>query len=209
MKGNIKEFLMEAFDYYDHLVETSITYSVNRYLLEYIANGFVKYKSVDGFIDHIDDWIRSLVNIYPELGFNHQTNQITATIDLIDQVVVIDENLMTQLYYVTRIQSKYGILITFDDGNKQTTTLSRFFEIISKSYPQIKERYKGLGSSDPNVMAEVVMNPKTRRIYQVTVSDIVKAKQEMGVLVGKSKNEILQRKQLLLDFKFTAADIDT
>lgn len=210
MKGNIRDFIYDAFDYYDTLVSASITYSVNRYLLEYIANGFVKYDGVLGFEKHINDWIRSLTNIFSEIGYNDNTHQIMATIDLVDQVVVLDENLMIQLSYIIDVQRKYGILIKFSDGtSSQTTTLARFFESISRMYPQIKERYKGLGSSDPKVMAEVVMDPRTRRIYRVNVSDIEKAKQEMGVLIGKSKNEVLQRKELLLDFKFTAADIDT
>lgn len=210
MKGNIQEFVQDAFDYLDELCTSSINYSVNRYLLEYIANGFVKYGGVTGFINHVDDWIRSLVNIFPELGFNHDTNQITATIDLVDQVVVIDDVLFNNLSYITKVQSKYGILITYKtDSGSQTTTLSRFFEMIHKMYPQIKERYKGLGSSDPDVMAEVVLNPKTRRIYRVNVSDITRAKQDMGVLIGKNKNEVQQRKELLLNYKFSAADIDT
>lgn len=210
MKGNIREFVQDAFDYLDELCTISINYSVNRYLLEYIANGFVKYKTVEGFEKNIHKWIRSLANIFPELHFDESTHQIMATIDLTDQVVVLDETLSRQLDYIIRVQNKYGILITYStDGGSQTTTLARFFETISRMYPQIKERYKGLGSSDPKVMAEVVMDPRTRRIYRVNVSDIEKAKQEMGVLIGKSKNEVLQRKELLLDFKFTAADIDT
>jgi DNA gyrase/topoisomerase IV subunit B len=210
MKGNIKEFVTDAFDYLDELETTSINYSVNRYLLEYIANGFVKYKTVDGFIKHIDDWIRSLVHVFPELGFNHDTNQINATIDLVDQVVVVDEALYEQLSYVINVQTKYGILIKFkSDSGEQTTTISRFFETINRMFPQIKDRYKGLGSSDSDVMAEVVLDPKTRRIYRVNIEDINRAKQQMGVLVGKNKEEVRQRKELLLDFKFTAADIDT
>lgn len=210
MKGNIKDFITDAFDYLDELCTASINFSVNRYLLEHIAHGIVKYNGIQGFINNVDEWIRSLNNIYPEIGFDHKTNQVNATIDLIDQVVVIDDALYEQLSYIIGVQKKYGILITYKTaGGTQTTTLARFFETVNKMYPQIKERYKGLGSSDSDVMAEVVMNPKTRRVYRVDVSDVSRAKQEMGVLIGKNKNEVQQRKELLLNFKFTAADIDT
>ena len=78
MKGNVKGFVTEAFDYYAELENVSIDHSINRYLLEHIANGFVKYGSVDNYINHIDDWIRSLVKVFPELGFDHENHQINA-----------------------------------------------------------------------------------------------------------------------------------
>jgi DNA gyrase/topoisomerase IV subunit B len=53
------------------------------------------------------------------------------------------------------------------------------------------------------------MDPKTRRIYQVTMDDINRTKEQMGILIGKNKDEVAKRKELLLDFKFTTADIDT
>lgn len=210
MVGNIRDFVTNAFDYPTQLERVSIDRSVNRYLLEHIAHGFSLYGSVKNFIDNIDDWLRSVIGIFPEIGFDHRNHQINATIDLIDQVVVIDESLYDQLSYVIDVQKKYGILISYKSakGSGQTTLL-KFFEMIQKFYPHIKERYKGLGSSDAVVSREVIMDPKTRRIYQVTIDDIEHAKQQMGVLIGKGKEEVLKRKGLLMDFKFTTADIDT
>lgn len=210
MIGNIKEFVSDAFDYLDELNDASINYSVNRYLLEYVANGFVKYDGVDGFIKNVDKWIRSLVNIYPELGFDDESHQLNATIDLIDQVVVVDEFLYEQLSYIINVQKKYGLLIKYStDSGSQTTTIARFFETINRHFPQIKDRYKGLGSSDADVMAATVMNPATRNIYRVDVSDVNRTIERMNALVGKRKEDILTRKGLLLDFKFTKNDIDT
>lgn len=210
MIGTIRDFLTYAFDYYVNLENISIDRSVNRYLLEYIANGFVKYGNSDKFIENIDEWLRKVSKIFKEIGFDHNNHQITATIDLIDQVVVIDDLLMDELEYIIQVQKKYGLIVKYKYGNETiTTTLSKFFETIQRSYPQIKDRYKGLGSSDPAVMAEVVMNPKTRRIYRVTIDDIERTKERMAVLIGKDRDCVKQRKEMLLGFKFTAADIDT
>lgn len=211
MVGNIKEFITDAFDYPNILMEISIDRAVNRYLLEHIANGFVKYGSVHGFIQHADDWVRSLAEVFPELGFDHKSNQVIATIDLVDQVVVVDDDLYTQLHYIINIISKYGVLIRFTtkDGGTQTTTLSKFFESIEKFYPRITDRHKGLGSSEPIASREVIMDPKTRRISRVTITDAMRTMEQMGVLVGKSDDEVNKRKELLMDFHFTSADIDT
>lgn len=210
-KVKINEFVTEAFDYLNILKECSIDRSVNRYLLEYIANGFATYgKSAEAFIEHVDEWIRMLVKIYPEIGFDHSTHQVVATIDLIDQLVVIDDELVNSLMDIINIQEKYGLLITYSSKKKgisNTTTLSRFFEYIEDMYPVIKDRYKGLGSSSAIVSREVIMDPRTRRIVRVTANDVDTMKR-MGVLIGDGKDNKLQRKELLMNFKFTADMID-
>ena len=178
--------------------------------MEHIAHGLSKYGSVDGFVKNVDKWIRSLVKIYPELGFNHDTNQVVATIDLVDQLVVVDEELYTSLLPIIEIINKYGLLIHYASDKRsidKQTVLSGFFEFIEDLYPVIKGRYKGLGSSDAIVMREVVMDPRTRRIIRVTANDVMTF-QKMGALVGDSKDNVRQRKEMLLDFKFTKADID-
>ena len=209
MIGNIREFITDAFDYKNILTEASVDRSVNAYLLEHIANGFVKYGSVEGFIEHIDDWIRNIIGIFPELGFDHESHQILATIDLHDQVVVLDMDLMQQLSYVIRIQQKYGLLITYTtaDHVSKTTTLLQFFEAIEKLQCKIITRFKGLGSSEADASREVIMDPRTRRISQVTMADIERTKEQMDVLVGD--RGVNQRKELLMNFHFTSADIDT
>ena len=210
VKADVREFVTEAFDYLNILKECSINHSVNRYLLEYIANGYVKYGNSENFIAHIDEWIRMLAKIYPELGFDHETKQIRAVIDLQDQLVIVDDELMEDLQPIIDIQTKYGLLIEYKSESKglnKTTPLSGFFEYIEDHYPVIKARYKGLGSSDAKVSKEVIMDPATRRIVRVKMEDI-NTYRRMGVLVGKSKDEVNARKDLLMDFKFTKDMID-
>lgn len=209
-KVNAKEFVTEAFDYLSTLGEASINRSTNIYLLEYIAYGFAKYgDTVDAFEKHVDSWVRMLVKIYPELGYDHKTHQIKAVIDLVDQLVVVDEDLIAQLRYVIDIQKKYGIFIKYIDKNKQPvqTTISRFFEYIEKMYPSIKARYKGLGSSAAIVSKEVIMDPKTRRLLRVTMDD-ANIISTMGMLVGDGRDNKSARKEMLMDFKFDMSMID-
>lgn len=205
MKISAKTFIEEAFDYLATLIEVSLDRSVNRYLLEHIAHGMTIAGSVPAFIDTIDDWLRSLTKTYPELGYDHKSHQIMATIDLVDQVVVVDEELFNALNYVIHIQQKYGMLVTYDG---HTMTLARFFEDISKNYPKIKDRYKGLGSSDASVSRDIIMNPATRRIFRVDASDI-NIMRTYDMLIGKGKEDIAARKEMLMNFKWKPSDIDT
>lgn len=209
-KVDAKEFVTEAFDYLNTLAEVSINRSTNIYLLEYIAYGFAKYgDTVQDFDEHSTEWQIMLIKIYPELSYDPKTKQVKAVIDLIDQLVVIDEDLISQLRYVINIQKKYGILIKYVDKNNKPvqTTISRFFEYVEKMYPSIKARYKGLGSSSAAVSQEVLMNPRTRRLIRVTMDD-AKIMQTMGMLVGDGKDNKNARKEMLMNFKFDMSMID-
>lgn len=210
-KINVSDFVTEAFDYLTTLKEVSVNRSVNRYLLEYIAYGIATYGSKDAFIKNIDKWLKSIASVFKEIGFDHNTNQVFAVIELIDNFVLIDDELLTELDYVINIIKKYGLLIHYQSSKRNVDTqteLSHFFEYIEDAFPQIKGRYKGLGSSDPEVLREVVMDPSVRRIYQVTMEDAVTL-QKMGALMGSGKDNINQRKDMLMNFKFTKADIDS
>ena len=207
---DVREFVIEAFDYLAILEKCSINHSANRGLLEHVANGYVKYGNSENFIKNIDKWLRSLVHVYRELRFDKDTNQILATIDLQDQLVILDDDLQRDLQPIIDIQTKYGLLIRWKSASAKidrTAPLSEFFEYVEAHYPAIKDRYKGLGSSDAKVSKEVIMDPKTRRIVRVSMDDPDTIRR-LGVLVGKSKDEIESRKELLMDFKFTEDMID-
>lgn len=205
-----RDFVIEAFDYLAILEKCSINHAANRGLLEHIANGYVRYGDSNNFIKHINEWLKSLAHIYRELGYDKDTNQIWATIDLQDQLIILDDELQKDLQPIIDIQTKYGLLIHWKSVSAKTdrtAPLSEFFEYIESRYPVIKDRYKGLGSSDASVSKEVIMDPKTRRIVRVSMND-PDTFRRLGVLVGKSKDEVEGRKQLLMDFKFTEDMID-
>lgn len=207
---NVREFVIEAFDYLAILEKCSINHSANRGLLEHIANGYVKYGNSENFIKHITEWLKSLSKIYLEIGFDEGTNQIWATIDLQDQLIILDDELQQDLQPIIDIQTKYGLLIRWKSASAKidrTAPLSEFFEYVESHYPVIKDRYKGLGSSDASVSKEVIMDPKTRRIVRVKMDD-PDTFRRLGVLVGKSRDEVEGRKELLMDFKFTEDMID-
>ena len=209
---NAKEFVRDNFDYLNKLIELSVKLTCNRYLLEYVANGFATYGStVDDFVNNVDKWLRSLAKVYREIGFDHKTKQIKATIDLTDQLILIDDNLINDLVYIIETQKKYGLLVHFHSEKRQlnnTTTLAVFFEYIQDRYPKINDRFKGLGSSSASVSKTVIMNPKTRRLIRVTMEDADMMRRMASMLVGDGKENISARKEMLLNFKFDKEDID-
>lgn len=211
--ANTRDFVTEAFDYLETLEKCSVDLSVSKYLLEYIANGFATYgDSPEKFIDNVDDWLRMVTKVYPEVRFDHNTHQISATIDLIDQLIIVDEALVNSLSDIINIQRKYDILIHYNSKKRNidvSTTLSKFFENIKRFYPVIKNRFKGLGSTEPDASKKVIMDPKTRRIFRVGFDDIHQTTKMLSNLIGKGKEDVINRKEMLLNFKFDMSMIDT
>lgn len=200
-----KVFIEEAFNYLEDLIDASLDRSVNRFLLEHIANGMMLSGGLNEFLEHIQEWLIATLKVFPELGFDDKSNQIKATIDLTDQVVVVDQSLYNKLLPIINIQEKYGMYVTCDGVE---TTLAQFFENIQRKYPIIKDRYKGLGSSDPKVLREIIMDPKTRRIFRVDASD-VNIMKTYDMLIGKGKEAVQARKEMIMNFEWKPSDIDT
>lgn len=205
------EFVHQTFDYLTTLRDTAISRNVNAQLLEYVAWGIaINDGDLNKFIKNINKWLKRMTSVYPELGFDDVTNQISAVIDYNDQLVVLDEFLIEALRPIIDVISKYGVMITYKSrklNTEVTNTLSTFYVDMEKYYPTITNRYKGLGQSPAQVSKEVIMDPRTRRIIRLTMNDAL-IMQQMAILLAKDKESLNARKDLISRFHFTKNDID-
>ena len=60
-------------------------------------------------------------------------------------------------------------------------------------------RFKGLGEMNPDQLAETVLNPKTRKLIQISIDDAENAKNTVEALFGK--NVDARKKFLFKDLK--------
>lgn len=201
---SVRDFMFDTVDYSNDLVHVANTRGTDFRFLEYVAMGIAKYDGIENFIKHFDEWIRSIVAIYPETTYTG--NVIRTCANNKEFVLMVDDDLNVLLKNNIRCIKKYGFIIEYslDGGGKHSNTLYEFFDNIEKLYPQVIERYKGLGQSPKEMLHEKVMNPETRRLIKVTMDDTT----HTTLTKLFSKKSIDDRKEMLMNYKYDMSIID-
>ena len=73
--------------------------------------------------------------------------------------------------------------VTFNKGHAYAWTDEELREILSKNKGTV-QRYKGLGEMNPEQLWETTMNPETRSLIRVTITDGALAERRVSVLMG-------------------------
>jgi len=104
----------------------------------------------------------------------------------------IDSNLVDSIAYeLLKKEAKnirFPIIFEID---KKVVEINNFGEIREKILSTAKstleiQRYKGLGEMNPDQLWETTMNPKTRRLMQVTIEDAAEADEIFSILMGEN-----------------------
>lgn len=77
--------------------------------------------------------------------------------------------------------------------------------MIDKSTPTQRNRLKGLGESDPHELWDTTMNPDTRRMLQINISDFESSKEIFETLMGKKAS---LRREFLEEFEVDLESLD-
>jgi len=67
------------------------------------------------------------------------------------------------------------------------------------------QRYKGLGEMNPEQLWETTMNPKTRRLVQVTIEDAALADEIFSILMGE---KVEPRKEFIMKYAKEVRNLD-
>lgn len=208
-KKEIMEFMKLNKLYLDELTRCSEHYSANPTLIEYV----VKYKDEKNFK-------KNMLKKFPEIKIEYDKDNksdmiIEGVYEGAYQIFTVDKLFNKKVDNLKQLMDKnecqyYKVREKYKDGIESRGLLSigEFLQLTTKLIPGIELRYKGLGELDSEDLWMTVMNPESRTLIQLTVSDIEEACKTYDTLHGKGKTNMENRRKMTDAFEINREMMD-
>ena len=85
-------------------------------------------------------------------------------------------------------------------------TLGEFFQRNKIYLPQVEERIKGIGELDGNILWDTTLNPQTRQLIRLTMSDLDTELDVVKILHGNNPDD---RKKFMEGYRVEKDMLDT
>lgn len=208
-KKELMEFMKLNKLYLDELTRCSEHYSANPTLIEYV----VKYKDEKNFK-------KNMLKKFPEIKIEYDKDNksdmiIEGVYEGAYQIFTVDKLFNKKVDNLKQLMDKnecqyYKVREKYKDGIESRGLLSigEFLQLTTKLIPGIELRYKGLGELDSEDLWMTVMNPESRTLIQLTVSDIEEACKTYDTLHGKGKTNMENRRKMTDAFEINREMMD-
>lgn len=218
-----KAFLSNTSSYVDELIIIAEHYKINDRLLEMVLEEF-SYSGGDYRHDtlnliktlNIQSMIDRIAIEYPEIYYDDKDKLIKGVIDGKYQLLEISEALIRKSVELIELNETFGapegqslILKDKKTGTERPLSLLGVLKILKKYQPDILHRFKGLGENDEEDIRTTIMDPDTRTLIRVNISDIENDMNIFHVLRGNSPIDARNRKAMMKSFKIPKDAIDT
>lgn len=198
-KSEVERFCVANKNYMDILKELYTYYYTHPDIVEFAVR-FSEDK----------DFGKKLTRQFPELKY--EDNTISGSYRGVYQFMYIDDSFYVKskplrelIMDVDNAEMYFDYKDKTADKWEKNCSIGNIMKNISKYDPNIIARWKGLGSIEPNIFWETVLNPNKRVLVQLTVEDFEKDLQKMRVLHGSDPK---LRRELLQAYKLDKDDID-
>ncbi|MCM1215453.1 MAG: toprim domain-containing protein [Lachnospiraceae bacterium] len=218
------EFLSITSSYVQEIDTLTEHYKVNSRLLEFVLEEFAWFGYVQGGekineniqkinIQHLMDRIGTE---FPEIYYEDKTGLIKGVIDSKYQLLEISEQLIRRSIPLIEILKDWGpicgrslVLKDTKTGSEHELSLLGILKILKKYQPNILHRFKGLGENDNEDIKTTIMDPNTRMLIRVNISDIENDMKTFQILRGNSPIDAMNRKMMMRSYKIPKDAIDT
>lgn len=229
--GDLEAFLDSTSSYVDQMHTIGEHYKTNERLIEIIFEEIVAIIPMDMDMsrlrqDTVMDQIISKIDIqhlidriaveFPEMYYDDKDHLIKGVIDGKYQLIEISQSLVRKGIEVIEMIStwKPGLDTLFMLKSKKTGTESQYgmlaiLKVLKKYQPNILHRFKGLGENDDEDIKTTIMDPNTRMLIRVHISDIENDMRVFQILRGTSPADAMARKQMMKEYKIPKNMIDT
>lgn len=227
-KQQLAEFLSDTSSYVDSINMLTNHYKVNGRLLEFIIEEFSLMKiDFSSYLNNpfiISDAI-SKVDIqhlmdrigteFPEIYYDDKDKLIKGVIDGNYQLIEISEQLIRKSVDLIMVMTKWDaasnniILKDNKTGTEHRLSMLGVLKILKKYQPNILHRFKGLGENDEEDIRTTIMDPNTRTLIRVNISDIENDMKIFQMLRGNTPTDVLNRKMMMKEYQIPRDLIDT
>ena len=214
-------FLNDTSNYTKLLSDLAKFYKVPRGLIEIAAasialfNGLDvvddKYMLKDGiFTDQkfVRDMMQFIQMKYDEIKLHG--NVLVGVAEGRDVSIQISNRFVKRLDEAFSIFLNYGYYIYARRKNdiEQKMSIGEFLDSTAKLKPQIEARFKGLGESNPEELWDTTLNPATRHLVRLTITDIERDMEIFNKLKSGKSIYRKQRKEMMESFRLPKEDLD-
>lgn len=218
-----KQFLSDTSSYVDDLMVIAEHYKINGRLLEMVLEEF-SYNGVNHNYEipklieqlNIQSMMDRIAIEYPEIYYDDKDKLIKGAIDGKYQLLEISEALIRKSFELIVLNETCGafanqslILKDKKTGTERELSLLGVLKILKKYQPDILHRFKGLGENDKDDIKTTIMDPNTRTLIRVNISDIENDMKIFKLLRGNSPLDAQNRKAMMKSFKIPKDAIDT
>lgn len=152
--------------------------------------------------------------VFPEMTYDPVNKSLYGVYNYKFYSLIIDNVFMNAAITFIKILSNNNSIYVFSknknesDQKMEKTTIGQFLRNASSEYNiEIDQRFKGLGEVNPRLLFTATINPKTRKLYRLTMQDRDRAIKDMLLLHGSKS--VAARRDLLLSAVIDKDDIDT
>lgn len=220
-RNQMADFLAETRYYVEDMTHIAERYKVNARLLEIILEHACDLDPIPMVpCEHLDMYkLMDAINVeFPELYFDKEMRLITGSINGNPQSIEITNQMLRRSKadglssLIKRYRLKDGqkfVLISIKTKERQVLSMLELLKVMQKYQPNILHRFKGLGENDPEDIKTTIMDPATRSLIKVTMSDPETALKTLQMLGGDSEIDRVGRREAYLGFSIDRDTIDT
>lgn len=229
--SDLIDFLSDTSAYVDEMHTIGEHYKTNERLIEIIyeevatlgpihfgageAYHMIPLYKVPGMID-MDRLIDRIAIEFPEMYYDRKDNLIKGVIDGRYQLIEVSESLVRRGKEVINMTSKWQpnpnkrfILKHKKTGTESMYAMLSILKVLKKYQPNILHRFKGLGENEDEDIKTTIMDPNTRMLIRVQLSDIENDMKVLQTLRGNSPLDAQARKLMMREYKIPKDLIDT
>ena len=217
------ELLSDTSLYVEDIYQLSKHHKANDRLIEMIFEEISLIYTVspeythDQLIDKINvqHLLHRINEEFPEISYKDNNKEIYGIANEKRQLIEISTQLVRKGMPCIKSISKWRPMLTnmimrnVKTGSEERSSLLGILKNLARFQPNKVHRFKGLGENSDEDIKTTIMDPNTRTLIRVNISDIENDMKIFQMLRGGSPLDALNRKNMIRNFEFSRSDIDT